>query len=265
MVMGTVVTDSQEKVNVQVIGLDRTIPIDSNGHFTVRLPSGAHTLRFEYSRDTASVEVRLPPLSPGAKQNIGVVVPPFSQGFPLPPPCPDSACEMNALLHLLHDDGLDTVRIDSVCRWENGHITALFLRRRGIAVLSPVILAFPLLQTLDLGGNPFAVDPFRIIGSCTRLTGLYLDSCALTYLPSTLGQLRSLKRLVLSDNEISVLPISIVDLSPDFVDLANNRLLDLTGVAAQWADTHEPGWRSSQRATGPDFLVGSPAVRGIMR
>jgi hypothetical protein len=72
----------------------------------------------------------------------------------------------------------------------------------------------------------------------------------LGYLPSTIGQLKSLKRIGLSDNELSILPVSIVDLSPDFVNLADNRLLDMTGAAAVWADTYAPGWRASQRTAG---------------
>lgn len=273
-VKGTVVMDSLQSVEVKIMGLDRSIRVDSEGQFSVRLPSGSPTLQFKYSGMSTPVEVRMPAVAPGDSQNIGVVAPPFSQGFPLPPACTDSLCEISALLHLLHETGLDSVPPDSVCRFENGSVIALTLRHRGITILPPEILAFPRLQTLDLSGNAFTFDPFRIIARCTTLTGLYLDSCALVYLPSTIGQLKSLKRIVLSDNELSMLPISIVNLSPDFVNLANNRILDMAGAAAEWADTFAPGWRAFQRTAGSALQSGQsplrksgrfPAAGGVIR
>lgn len=260
-VQGTVVMDSLQSVEVRVIGLDRSIQVDSEGQFSVLLPSGSPILQFKYSDVSTPVEVRMPAIAPGDSQNIGVVAPPFSQGYPLPPACADSLCEITALLHLLHEVGLDSVPTDSVCRFENGSVIALTLRHRGITILPPTILAFPRLQTLDLSGNAFTFDPFRIIVGCTTLTGLYLDSCALVYLPNSIGQLKSLKQIVLSDNELSILPISIVNLSPDFVNLANNRLLDMAGAAAEWADKYAPGWRASQRTAVTALQPGQIPMR----
>jgi hypothetical protein len=91
-VMGTVVLDSLQSVEVRVVGLDRSIRVDSKGQFSVRLPSGSSTMQFEYSGVSTPVEVRMPAVAPGDSQNIGVVAPPFMQGFPLPPACADSQC-----------------------------------------------------------------------------------------------------------------------------------------------------------------------------
>jgi hypothetical protein len=244
IISGTLLPDGSQNPSITVDGLTRRIHVDSTGRFQIKVPAGNHRVRFSSHGPNQRNSINLPYLPPGAELDIGYIDP---SSTPIPAPCQDSACDASAMSLILSDMGLSSVPIESVAVFTNGRITAINLRHRGLRSLSPEIARLTALVTLDAGANQLR-SPFQAVSSCTSLSVLRLDSNYIPYLPNSIGSMRNLVELDLSNNEISSLPISIINLSPEILKLDGNRLLDISGAAAQWADGLEPNWRATQRS-----------------
>ena len=246
-ITGTIVPDGPNNTDILIDGIRRHVQIDSSGRFQIKVPYGAHKIRYSTRDRNQRGSVSVPFLTPGTVQDIGYIDP--SSSSQIPPPCADSACDASAMRLMLNDIGLDSVAVESVATFENGRITAINLRHRGLRALSVEIARLTALETLDVGANQLR-SPLREVSLCASLTVLRLDSNDLPFVPNSIGSIHTLTELDLSNNEISSLPISIIELTPVSLKLDNNRLLDMSGAVAQWADAHEPNWRATQRPPG---------------
>ncbi len=251
---GTLLPDSAGFPTIFIFGLSRIITPDSLGRFSVRVPYGSSRIRFAFSHGEHISEVHIPNLKPGAAQEIGFVIPPFAS-FNVGQLCSDSLCERIAVLAAFREMGLDTALFDSIAVFKAGHVRELNLRKRKISFLSKELFKLPMLSVLDISSNMFFWDPFEIISRFTNLSALYLDNCSIIFLPQEISNLKHLAILDLSNNELFSLPLSIVSLSPSKLNLANNRLRDLTGSQAEWATTFDPMWQQSQRSAPPNQQI----------
>jgi len=258
-ITGVIVPGGPGDVEIQINGLDRRVTIDSSGRFTVRIPAGAGQIRANVRGRPGNRPIDLPKLQPGAIQDIGAI-----DASDAPPPfqaCNDSMCDVSALRLFLNDCGLNTVPVDSVATFRNGRIVGLILSHRGLRTLPPEIARLSMLETLDLHGN-MLTEPMRAIELLSALKTLRLDSNGMQYLTDRIGSLRHLVELDISNNELSSLPISITALTPAVLNLADNRLLNMTGTVAQWAAIHDPDWLATQRAADGNFPYGSDKKNG---
>jgi hypothetical protein len=253
-ISGTIIPNGSPDTRIVIDGINKPIAIDSLGGFRIKVPAGKHNVRFSPRDPTLKNYIVLPDLAPGAILDMGFIDPSL---VTMPPPCQDSSCDISAMRLALNDMGLASVAVESVATFTNGRIIAINLRHRNLHVLSAEIARLTALKALDAGANQLHV-PFPAISLCTSLTVLRLDSNEIPFVPNTIGAMLNLKELDLSENEISSLPISIVELKPDVLKLDNNRLLDMSGAIAQWADTLEPQWRLTQRSG----MGGPPPFRG---
>ncbi len=258
-ITGTIVPDGSQNTVVIVDGLVRHVQIDSFGRFQIKVPYGEHKIRF-FSRDHARRgNVYVPYMTPGTVQEIGYIDP--NDSVPAPPCCTDSVCDASALRLMLDDCDMDSVSVDSVATFRNGRITELHLRRIGLRTLSVEIVRLTHLEVLDVGENQLH-SPLTMLSQCDSLKVLRIDGNHLPFITYDFGALCGLVELDLSNNELSSLPISIVSLTPSILKLDNNRLLEISGPAAAWADTYEPSWRQTQRSGGfPPFKEFDPVNR----
>jgi hypothetical protein len=247
IITGTIVPNGSDNTVIMIDGLTRHIQIDSSGRFQTKVPYGKHNLKFSSHGQAQKRNVSLPYLAPGTVQDIGCIDP--SPSYPRPLPCEDSACDASAIRLLLSDCGLDSVAVESVATFNNGRIAGIDLRHRKLHMISMEIARLTRLEALDLGDNQLR-SPFRVLSQCTSLKVLRLDSNNLAFLPDDIGSMSNLVELDLSNNEITSLPISCIGLAPAELNLDNNRLMGISGAAAEWADTYAPNWRATQRPAG---------------
>jgi hypothetical protein len=252
-ISGTIIPGGTPNTHIVIDGISKPVTIDSFGEFQIRFPAGKHNMRFLQLDPTIKNDIVLPDLAPGAILDIGFIDPAL---VPLPPACQDSSCDISAMRLALNDMGLDSVAVESTATFNRGRIIAINLRHRNLHILSAELARLTELKTLDVGANLLHV-PFPAISLCTSLVVLRLDSNEIPFVPNTISALLNLKELDLSKNEISSLPISIIDLNLDVLKLDNNRLIEMSGAIAQWADTLEPQWRLTQRSG-----IGHPPFRG---
>jgi hypothetical protein len=249
VISGTVLPNGGGNPQISVDGINRPVKIDSTGSFQIKVPAGKHSIKFFPHDPKRKRDFVLPYLPPGAKLDMGFVDPSSIEPFD---PCEDSACDASAMRLLLNDMGLNSVAVESVATFKNGRITAVNLRHRQLHFLSTEITRLTALQILDVGANQLRA-PFQAFSLCTSLIVLRLDSNYLPFVENGIGAMLNLKELDLSNNEIASLPITIINLKPEILKLENNRLLDLSGAPAQWADTFEPNWRATQRQGSGKF------------
>jgi hypothetical protein len=245
VISGTIIPNGSPNPQITIDGLNRPVKIDSTGKFSIKVPAGKHQVKFSQHGPNGKPGIFLPDLEPGQNLDIGYVDP--STVSPLPP-CRDSADDVSAIHLMLRDMGLDSAPVDSVVTFKNGRISAVKLRHYKLHFISAEIARLTALETLDIGANQF--HTLQAISLCTTLTVLRADSNNLMFVDNGIGSMKQLKELDVSNNEISSLPISIIQLSPDKLKLDNNRLLEMSGAVAQWADSLEPNWRTTQRIGG---------------
>lgn len=105
------------------------------------------------------------------------------------------------------------------------------------------------LSHLALENNRLSTLP-NTVGRLKKLSELHLSHNRLTALPEEIGDADELAGLRVYNNELSLLPSSILKLDklvPMFVNIRKNRLHELPGDLASWADTYDPGWRTNQK------------------
>ena len=105
------------------------------------------------------------------------------------------------------------------------------------------------LRELNLSCNPLLkVVPFSI-GRCGELRSLNLCSCGLSALPVELSKLTSLQRLLLTHNNINMLPVEFVNIFPVLLefDISNNPLKQMP---EKWNDTWDNHRKTISTGTG---------------
>jgi hypothetical protein len=228
-----------DQPSANAIGFERSVPIDSMGHFEMKVPPGWCRLHLEgidtsrYHGDTIIY------LTPGKRYN---VMPPPLFFFP----CDSLSCEMRWVQEILDSNGIAALTPESVTVVESGHVTQLLLRGRGLRVLPGSACLLWRLRVLDIGKNFIRELPMGI-SNLARLTTLRADSNALWIVPATIGMLYGLRELDLSNNWLSSLPRPITSLMPTkLLKLDGNMLCNLGDFTAGWADRYSFGWRERQ-------------------
>jgi hypothetical protein len=225
-------------LSVQAIGLERSAPIDSTGHFEMRVPPGW-------------CRINMPGIGPG-NPNIDTVV--FLQpgqrliwAPPLPPkPCDSLICDTMIVREILNANGLQALPAESVIVSANNHVTELHLRARNIHVLPATIGFLIRLAVLDIGGN-FLDNLPPEIGHLHSLKTLQADNNVLWLIPATIGMLDSLRMLDLSFNRLQSLPEPITYLHPSAgLNLSNNMLCNIGEFTIEWLEKYEPDWPGTQ-------------------
>ena len=232
---------------VQIYGSEYKMQPDSNGYFYMRVPRGEHTMHIgAYDK----------PISQKPQQTDGLdiifdVDNEFkslgSLSLQIPPrPCSDFSCDSIVLRKTLDSMNLGSVSVDSVSIVRDNRIVGVSLRGIKFFRLSREMKNLTELTELDLG----LTDAFDIywIGEIVKLTILRLDSNNIAYLPPTIVNLKGLKELDLSANELNSFPFYMDKLTPEtYLNLAGNKLCYLDSVTAQWANTYDADWRTTQR------------------
>lgn len=231
---------STVRPSVHVIGFERSAPIDSLGHFEMKVSPGWCRLHLQgidtsrYQGDTVMY------VTPGKRYNI------------MPPPlffmpCDSLSCEMRYVQEILDSNGITTLTPESVAVIESGHVTQLLLRGKGLHVLPGSVCWLTHLRILDIGNNLIRELPMGI-GNLKKLTTLRADSNSLWIIPAGIGMLYSIRELNLSFNKLSSLPGPITSLMPTkLLNLDGNYLCNIGDFTMGWADFYAlAGWRDRQ-------------------
>ena len=129
-------------------------------------------------------------------------------------------------------EGNITERIKEVPVWigKLQSLTALDLRCNSLVTLPDSLGSLKSLTSLDASKNSISVIPPQI-GQLPKLTDLNLSDNYIDDLPETFNELNYLKILNLSLNFFSRVPQSILDLDLVVLDLSNNRITEIEGLA----------------------------------
>jgi hypothetical protein len=240
-------SDTVNGGNVQIYGVERSVTIDSNGGFRIRVPVGAHRLHIKTNAGSPvepffeSMDVNLH-VEQGEMRDIGAL----RFGSPQSKSCPDGRCDSIILFEILDTLEIDTAHFSSISEWQNGRIMALDFSGLQIQYLPKKIMKLSKVVSIDLGKTGIK-DLFHEIGFMKNLNTLYLDSNMLENVPFEIGNLTNCRSLDLSGNKISSLPGSFTKLYPNvFLDLSGNRLCNLDSTMANWASRFDPDWKETQ-------------------
>jgi hypothetical protein len=229
-----------EQPRARVFGLERSAPIDSNGHFEMRVPFGWRRLNLPGSDASQPRFDTLVFLQPG--ERFGVKPPSPPNTF-----CDSLGCEREIVRALLDTNGLQALAVESVTVIVNDHVIELRLRNRGIRSLPSTVTHLPHLRVLDAGQNMLDSIPPEI-GQLRDLSALYADRNMLWMVPASIGMLRNLRELDLSGNRLQSLPEPITFLTPGVtLRLGNNMLCNIGEFTARWADQYDRRWRELQK------------------
>jgi Leucine-rich repeat (LRR) protein len=144
-----------------------------------------------------------------------------SSGWEYYQTCPFDPGDSLAVRAILDANGLDTVKVGSVCSNTLGRITSLGLDKKGITLLPPQIGLLTKLTGLSLNGNHLTTLP-KEISNCTDLQFLLVSRNNLAELPNEIGRLTRLRGLDISSNRLTSLPDSIVNLHNLYVCPSTN-------------------------------------------
>jgi Leucine-rich repeat (LRR) protein len=135
--------------------------------------------------------------------------------------CPLDPGDSLAVRAILDANGLDTVKVGSVCSNTLGRITGLGLTNKGLTLLPSQISLLTKLTFLWLDANRLSTLP-KEIGNCTNLEFLLVSRNNLAELPKEIGRLARLRGLDIGSNLLTSLPDSIVNLNNLYVCPSTN-------------------------------------------
>lgn len=225
--------------SVQVIGLERSVPIDSNGNFRLMVPSGWSRLNFH------GIEQERPDYDTLVFFQSG-----HNEWFRTPPQhsmlfCDSLPCEMVIVRELLDSMRLTKLTPESVVVVAGNRVVELRLRARGIKFLPDPVGKLRYLRVLDIGANELHELP-RTIEFLRNFRELYIDHNQLLSIPPSIGQLDSLRILDCSFNKLQSLPPTIELLVLDSLNFGDNMLCNLGETTRKWMNAHDPDWRERQ-------------------
>jgi hypothetical protein len=226
---------------VRAIGFERSAPIDSTGHFEMKMVPGWCRLHLQ-GVDTNRYHGNTVVYAKAGKA-YNVMPMPYSFTF-----CDSLACEMKIIQEILDSNALQSLTPESVMVVDSQHVTELLLRGRGIRVLPKSIGLLWRLQVLDVGKNYLYELPWEI-GFLRKLAVLRADSNNSQWfsVPASIGMLSSLIELDLSNSRITSLPPTITYLTPTkHLNLDRNSLCNIGNSTELWANQYAFGWRERQ-------------------
>ncbi|MBN1760477.1 MAG: hypothetical protein JW863_19265 [Chitinispirillaceae bacterium] len=223
---------------VQVIGLERSAEIDSNGHFSLRVPSGWCWLRLPaYGAEYRDVDTM-------------VYVRPGRHDMETEPrvlqACDSLACELQEVRAILDSNGLQSLPPESVVVIGEEHIVELHLRSRNLSILPQSVGRLSRLRVIDVGNNGLVDLPFGI-DRLPLLEELIADSNSLRTIIAPIGMSQPLKKLDISWNMLQSLPEPFASLALEYLDVSGNMLCAIGEPTAEWLDRYNPGWSTTQR------------------
>ncbi|MBN1307532.1 MAG: hypothetical protein JXA18_06425 [Chitinispirillaceae bacterium] len=224
--------------SVQVVGLERSTPIDSSGNFRLLAPAGWRRLNLHgIDPDRPDIETLIY-LKPGSNEL-------EKQPHRAPPMCDNLDCELAVVRELLDSNDIQSIPPESLVTIEENRVVELRIRGLGMRVLPESVCRIVRLRVLDIGANslrelPWSLDRLR------RLAELVADSNALREVPASIGMIDSLRRLDLSFNQLLSLPEPITYLSLTSLNLTGNMLCNLGEFTRKWIDTYDPDWKEGQ-------------------
>ncbi len=222
-------------------GMEHSAPIDSMGHFTMRVPSGWTRLMLQGIDSNNVTMDTLVYLKPGEH----IELEPLQQKPPKH--CDSLGCELTIVREILDAGGLTALAAESVVVISQNHVSELHLRSRGMKVLSRAIGKLPWLRVLDVGNNSLDSLP-STWEHLHNLSTLVVDSNSLWMIPASIGMIGTLENFDLSHNRLQSLPEPITYLHPlTLLNLNDNMLCNIGETTAEWADKYDPGWRETQR------------------
>ncbi|MBD3320942.1 MAG: hypothetical protein GF350_07615 [Chitinivibrionales bacterium] len=275
------------QLDVLVRGLERKIPTDSTGSFTMEnMPSGELQISFHavnYEMDISDIHTLWLQSGVDTSINFG--------GLPV-----DFALDSIVLSDLLsRNTALVQFSLDDIATRNGNRITRLDLSGRFTGPDLSGIGKLTGLEELDLSYTMLAVLPPEI-GTLTGLEILKLDNCVLSELPPELATCKNLQVLSVNNNYLQTLPPwigelesletlhasfnNIYEISPgiggcialksldlahnaltdlplelarlpnlDYINITNNRLCTLTPSMTAWVDSSSFGmqWEATQR------------------
>jgi hypothetical protein len=224
--------------SVQVIGLERSTPIDNEGDFRLTVPWGWCRLNLHgIDPDNADIDTMMY-LRPGENKKIGL--PPRHA-----PQCDSLACELMEVRGILDSNGLQSIAPESVVVIAGDHVVELHLRGLGIRTLPPSVSMITRLRVIDVGNNNLRELPhsFKLF---YRLEELIADGNELWMIDASIGMVKSLRVLDLSFNLLQTLPEPITYLSLTYLDLSGNMLCNIGELTRKWIDANDPDWKETQ-------------------
>jgi hypothetical protein len=225
---------------IQTRGMEHSAPIDSSGHFTLKIPAGWTRLALQGIDSIDTILDTLVYLKPG--ENIEFGPPPQKSGKL----CDSLGCDMAIVQGILDENGLTAINAQSVVVISQNHVSELHLRSMGMKSLSRSVVKLFKLRVLDVGNNFLDSLP-STLGHMHDLEALIADSNSLWILPAQIGMIENLKKLDLSANMLQSLPEPMTYLRPSvLLDLDGNMLCNLGETTIKWADEYDPGWREEQ-------------------
>ena len=233
--------DDSQTPSIHAIGMEHTAPIDSTGHFTMKVPAGWTRLSMEGIDPDNPLSDTLLYLRPGERLDLK----PTPQSHPKP--CDSLDCELAIVRAILDSAGLSGVEAESVVVIFMNRVTELHLRSRGISTLSRSIGKLSALRVLDIGKNFLDSLP-STLSHLHNLEELVADSNFLWIIPASIGMMESLRQLDLSYNMLQSLPEPITYLrSLRVLKLDGNMLCNIGEMTARWLDHKDPGWKMKQQ------------------
>ncbi len=241
--------DIYASVFLYIEGLERTVPINSDGSFTIpSLAPWNYNITLVGSTDSSSTEgTREAIIKSSQSTDLGKVESLYTIQF-------------KKVRAFLDDLGLTTLTVEEVTESNDTVITSLnidnyaitaipdnfgqltFLKKLSLDSNSIVLLPetlgnFKKLTNLSLKGNQFTVMPISL-GTCKSIVELDFSENKLDRVSEVISQLKELEILTVNDNQILTLPESIIQNSAlKTLDCSSNKISDLpAGIVTSFPD-----------------------------
>lgn len=221
----------ENKYYLQIIGLERTVLIESDGSFHVdNLPSGMNRYRIVDETGRLLYETDIETL-PNESKNAGEI----------------KEHEMAVLKTALSEMNLSEIPLEEIAGFNtDGNIVSIDLQYRDLSTISSTLSNLNL-SVLKLGNNPLDSIPFWIT-EMESLTRLEMSNCELEELPENIGKMENLNTLIVSNNKLSKIPSSLLENDLIDINIQNNYLSAVDTKTELWLDSASmsTNWQGSQ-------------------
>lgn len=104
-----------------------------------------------------------------------------------------------------------------------GNLKHVVLNDNEFRIFPKILFELDAIETIDLSNNPIKTLP-EIGERSTRLRELWIKDCAIEKLPDSIGNLCSLKRLNIYNHNLDYIPLSILDLSLEYINISSKHV-----------------------------------------